>query len=172
MLEVVKRDGVECLCPRHKPTGTVRSRAVPVVVALADADKAAVAHIHRDDDLFTSHRRNRTLADYAVPSIDIVVQGLEPFVVLQRLSLEILRDDDVGNGKPVQVSKLRTDVGIVQIVGHILAVEVALVIGNVAFHSFALQPAQSLLDFVPPSLTLVLADYALAFLVELLLAVA
>ena len=68
--------------------------------------------------------------------------------------------------------ELGADCNIVQVVRHKLPVEVALLVWYPALRSLALQPSQSLLDFILTPLTLVLSDYALAFLVEFLLSVA
>ena len=67
---VVQTDALERLATAHDAPRAMRSRAVPVFIAFADADEGAVAHVQRDDTFFSGIGRDGTLAD------DIVIANI------------------------------------------------------------------------------------------------
>ena len=55
----------------------MRSRAVPVLVALANTDNATVSHVNRNEELFSGFRRDSTLAYHVRAKLNVVVNRLE-----------------------------------------------------------------------------------------------
>ena len=61
----------------HQTSGTVRCRAVPILVTLANADQGAVTHIDGNQELLAGLGGNSALAEYHLIHINVVVNGLE-----------------------------------------------------------------------------------------------
>ena len=55
----------------------MRRGAVPILVALADADEAAVTHINGNEKLLPCLSGDRALAEHHLADIDVVVNSLE-----------------------------------------------------------------------------------------------
>lgn len=75
-LEIRHLNPPERIGAGHEPPGTVGRGIIPIRIPLADADKRAVTHIHRNDNPFPVLRRYGTLAEYHMLNVDIIVNGL------------------------------------------------------------------------------------------------
>lgn len=72
---LIHRELGKGLLAAHDAAGTVGSRAVPFLVAAADTDQAAVAHVDRDQQLLSGFGGNRTLTKDHLLRVDVVVDG-------------------------------------------------------------------------------------------------
>ena len=55
----------------------MRRGAVPLSVALSNADEASIAHVYRDKQLLALFRGHRTLADYIAFHVDVIVDSFK-----------------------------------------------------------------------------------------------
>ena len=73
-LELTERERVECL-PAPHPACAVRRAAVPLFVSESGAEKAPVAHVHRNQQPFPGLCGNRAFPQDHRFRIDVVVDG-------------------------------------------------------------------------------------------------
>ena len=102
----------ERLLTAHETAGTVGSRAVPFLVALAHADQAAVAHVDGNQQLFPGFGGNSALAEDHLLRVDIVVDGSKLFDLSQPHTAQ----DHIGHGLAVEHSKALCDAHVVDII--------------------------------------------------------
>ena len=96
----------------HQPARAVRGGAVPVLVALSDANQAAVPHIDGDDQAFASAGGNRALAQNHGVGIDVVMNGGKVFPHRETQA----PDDFIHNGLAVEKGEALGQLHIVDIV--------------------------------------------------------
>ena len=108
----VQRELSEGLFAAHQTPRAVGGGAVPVGVAPADADEAAVPHIDGDQQLFALFGRDRALAQDHRVGVDVVVDGGELF----RRGQPQTGEDDVGHGPAIEHGEALHDAHIVDVV--------------------------------------------------------
>ena len=117
----------------EQATCAMRSRAVPLGVALADAKKTAVTHVDGDQQLLVLLCGNCTLADDIGLVVDVVVYRLESVEGIQSTAQEV-HQYPVGNDPAVHDSILLTDLHVVQISRPGLSGQIAKVSGNLVLY--------------------------------------
>ena len=128
-------------------------RAVPLLVAFADADQTAVAHIDRDQELFSGLGGNRPLAEDHLFRIDVVVDGREFLDLRQTHAAQ----DHVGDRLAVERGKALRDVHIVDVILKQFPFHIGEIFGD-AFHALAVQLFERRADLPLPSRGAVLGD--------------
>ena len=77
ILELFYGKHIECCLTAHEAPGSVRSRAVPLLIPRANADQAAIPHVDRNEQLFSLLGRNRALPKNHGVRINVVVDSGE-----------------------------------------------------------------------------------------------
>ena len=137
----------------HDASGSMGRRAVPLLVAFADADQTAVAHIDRDQELFSGLGGNSPLAEEHLFRIDVVVDGRE-FIDLRQTHAA---QDHVGDRLAVERGKALRDVHIVDVILKQFPFHIGEIFGD-AFHALAVQLFERRADLPLPSRGAVLGD--------------
>ena len=146
----------------------MRCGAVPILIALANADERAVTHIDGNEKLLACLGRHRTLTENHLIHVYVVVNGLEG---LNRCPTATLKND-LRHLCAVALSKLLADIHVVEVVLHKGIVEVAKVTGErrLLGIELLLKRLDSRLNLGSSALGLVGADDLLALTEILLLA--
>lgn len=75
LLELLHGQSIEGRLAAHQPAGAMRCGAIPILVALADADQATVTHVDGDQQLLAGLGGDRALTQDHGVRINIVVDG-------------------------------------------------------------------------------------------------
>ena len=147
----------------------MRAGVVPLGIAAADGEDAAVAHVDRDEDALALVSGDRTLSEDHFFRVDVVVHRMERFA---RRDADVLKQF-LGDFLAVQSCEALADLDVVQIVIEIFAEEE----GEVGRHGHLLRakvPMQfldGLLQLSAPPFRLVAADHLVSCRKERRLAV-
>lgn len=152
----------------HQASGTVRCRAVPILVALANADQGTVTHIDGNQELLACLSRNSALAEHHFIHIDVVVNGLESLQGGPAATVQ----NDLSHLRTISLCELPADIHIVEVVLHKGTVKKAKVTRERRCLSLKIpvQRLQRCLDLGASALLLVGADDLLSLAEIILLA--
>ena len=146
----------------------MRCGAVPILIALANADERAVTHIDGDEKLLACLCRDCTLTEYHLIHVYVIVNGLEGLDSCPATTLK----NNLCHLRAVSLCKLLTDIHVVEVILHKGIVEEAKVTRErrLLGIELLLKRLDGCLNFGSSALLLVGTDDLLALLEILLLA--
>ena len=114
------------IAPAHQSAGSVRSRTIPLGIALSSANQRTVPHIDRNQQQLLCLCRNRPFPKNLVFYIDIVVNRREPPLFFQLAAFQ----NGIRNCPTVPFGKFLHDLYIVKILLQQFSLTVCQFIGN------------------------------------------
>lgn len=119
----------ERLRTAHGTTGTVRRRAVPILVALACGNNGSVAHVEGDKHRFPSLSADRSFANNPIVR-NVVVHGGETGTInANARALQNLRDDRFA----ILVGKLLAVMHVGKVLKRVIALQILKLIRDLVF---------------------------------------